>query len=739
MAARPRRSWIAIGGATAAVAIGVLATVALATPSNLLVAPSITRVAPHLTWDDGDATATSYDVERAATCAGSFSVVGNSGTALTFDDTTVPADGPYCYRVVAHYPAGDEVSNTASVVYDATPPVVQITSPAAGALVRGTIQIQASASEGTVAVSVDNLINPVASPLNWNTVALGVSGQPYTVRATATDSAGNTGVATVGVTVDNTPPAAPGVAPLQSPVAGSPTLTWQPAGGVTYTVARTSTTGPGPRSFAGSAVPNWTDPDTLPPGTYTYVVTATDLAGNAAASGAVSVVVIPPSATAPRALSANSPTNSVPHLTWQPPVTFAVTSWQVYRDGAPLQAIADASAGSFDDTTAPQGSHTYAVQALSGGVPGDVSAPVAVTYDTVAPALASMTATASPSGVVAINWPVAADPAPASGVASYIVRRGVSAPSDVAGGTGICTVTPADTDCVDSTAKSGTSYGYTVFAVDAAGNKARREATVKAVDTQAPDPIANFKVVTFDRTYARLGWTVPALKGADADVAGYRVIMLRPGAKAPASENDGTVVCRNDDPRDNICDALKLTTGKRVTFAVYAHDEVPNYSPPVMVSLVPHSVDKKPPKKPTKVKLTRAGLRYTLKWVSPRDRDLSKFRVTLFDKGPAPKPSKGKVVGQGRVLHATFTLKPGKRTYVTLFALDVVGNYSKVSKRIVAPGKAAVPKSKKKKPVAGKTAEKPAAKKAVAPPAKKTVKKPAAPEPAIPVEVASKT
>ncbi len=509
--------------------------------------------------------------------------------------------------------------------------------------------------------------------MQWNTAAA-ASGQQYVVRATATDAAGNP--ATTTVDRDRRQHAArapPASTPLQSPVAGSPTLTWPTAAGLTYTVARTSSTGPGPRTFAGAAMPHWTDPEhPLPPGTYTYVVTATDLAGNATDSAPVSVVVIPPSATAPRALSAKSPTNAAPHLTWQPPVTFAVTSWQVYRDGTLLQAIGDASAGSFDDTTATQGSHTYAVQALRGDTPGDMSAPVAVTYDSVAPALATMTATANPSGVVSINWPVAADPAPGSGVASYVVRRGVSAPGDAAGGTGICTVTPADTDCIDSTAKSGTSYGYAVFAVDAAGNRARREATVKAIDTQSPDAVADLKIVSFDRTYARIGWSIPALKGADADLAGYRVIMLRNGAKAPANENDGTVVCRNDDPRDNLCDALNLTTGKKVTFAVYAQDEVPNYSPPVLISVVPRSVDKTPPKKPTKVRLTHVGLKYTLKWVSPKDRDLSKFRVTLNDKGPASKPSKGKVVGQGRVLHATFTLKPGKRTYVTLFALDVV-------------------------------------------------------------------
>ena len=51
---------------------------------------------------------------------------------------------------------------------------------------------------------------------------------------------------------------------------------------MTYTVTRTSSTGPGPRTFAGAAMPHWTDPETPPPpGTYTYVVTATDLAGNA--------------------------------------------------------------------------------------------------------------------------------------------------------------------------------------------------------------------------------------------------------------------------------------------------------------------------------------------------------------------------------------------------------------------------------------------------------------------------
>ena len=54
MAARRRRRWIAIGGATAAVAIGIWAAGRVGAPTGLS-APSPTNVAPHLTWSDDGA------------------------------------------------------------------------------------------------------------------------------------------------------------------------------------------------------------------------------------------------------------------------------------------------------------------------------------------------------------------------------------------------------------------------------------------------------------------------------------------------------------------------------------------------------------------------------------------------------------------------------------------------------------------------------------------------------------
>jgi hypothetical protein len=643
-----------------------------------------------------------------------------STAATALDDASVPAQGTYCYQVVGHYTDGDHVTGTASVLYDTTAPQVQITSPLAG-VVRGTVSIQATASDagsglqGPVVVSVDGLIGAQAPPLSWNTNVIGAGGGTYTVRAHAIDRAGTPADVTAVVTIDNTPPTAPTVQPLQSPSTGSPILVWTAEAGVTYHVARTSSTGPGPRAFADPAAPFWQDPDTLPPGAYTYVVTATDAAGNPAASAPVSVAVISPSLTAPRAISATSPTNAVPHLSWQPPVSFLVGGWNIYRDGALLTTLNDPAASSYDDAgLSAQGAHTYSVRAVNGNSSGDMSSLVSVTYDTVAPALAAATATANPDGSVTVNWPDATDPTPGSGVAKYVVQRlaGSSPPSAPSAGINVCTLTPPTNGCIDSATKNNTLYSYGIFAIDAASNVAFRSASARSVDTLPPDPVAGLKIVSSDRTYARLGWAIPGLKGADSDLAGYRVLQLRTVGKPPLNPNDGRVVCRNDDPKDNVCDVLNLVTGKKVSFAVYAYDAVPNYSAPQIVTVTPHKTDNTPPHKPTKVTLTHAGLTYTLKWASPRDADLSKFRVTLYDKGPAA-PKKGKAVVNGRVLHATFTLRPGQIVYANLFALDVSGNFSRVTRLIVVPDKLARSKHKlvKKK-----------AKSKTAPPPKKTKK-----------------
>ena len=174
---------------------------------------------------------------------------------------------------------------------------------------------------------------------------------------------------------------------------------------------------------------------------------------------------------------------------------------------------------------------------------------------------------------------------------------------------------------------------------------------------------------------------------------------LGAGITKPTNPRDGTEVCPGLSFRDNDCFVQNLTTGQKVTFAIYAADAVPNFSTPALVTITPNSSDHKKPGLAKKVRIKRVGAKITMTWVSPKDRDLSKFRVTLYNNGPASRPSKGKAVVTGRVLHASFTLKAGQVVYVNLFAIDLSGNWSRVTRLIVMPDKLFASKSKHKKVV----------------------------------------
>jgi hypothetical protein len=721
MATGRRRWWIAVGGATAAVAIAMCAVVALGAPSGLTAA-SPTKV-PVLSWsDDGvDGAADSYSVQRASgPCSPGTPMFSDLGPATTpFTDTPPPPDGTYCYQVVGHYPTPADVPAVTpkQVVVDNSGPNLPVftpQTPPAGSSIHGIVTVGASSTDAlspmghvTLSVTPGGILTTAAggtASFAWNTTT--VADGVYTLHADAADSLGNPSpTASLTVTVDNTAPAAFTVfAP--SPVAGSPTLSWTTVAGLTYTVTRDGVA-------VGVVSSPWTDSGATP-GMHTYVVTATDGAQNATHAPPVSVQVIAASATSPRNLSAASPTNAVPHLTWQKPTTFAVTSWQVSRDGGIVATINDPNVMTFDDAAVGgQGPHTYSVTAFSGGTPGDPSAPITVLYDTAAPTLAAPTGASDPTGAISISWADATDPSPGSGVSTYILRRGspTSPPADPTAGTPICMIAlPAATGCLDAATQSGTTYSYALFAIDGAGNVSRQSVNVKSLDTVAPDQVTGFHA-SVGPTNAHLFWTSPARTGNDSDLAGFRVIRLAAGQTQPTNPRDGTEVCPGLGFRDADCFVQNLTRGKKVTFAVYAIDEVPNFSPPTLLTVTPKG-DSAPPHPPTKVRVKRVGARITMTWATPRDRDLSHFVLALNASGPLKGPNAGKRVFKGRKLSASFTLKAGQITYANLFAIDLSDNHSpRVYRLIIMPDTIAVPKSKHKV----------AAKKSATPP-KKTAK-----------------
>ncbi len=129
-------------------------------------------------------------------------------------DTQAVPDGAHTLTVRALDPsgnAGDSAPVSVTVANnDTTPPTTGITSPAAGAVVSGTITVTTSSSDDVGVASVELLLdgNVIATAtsapwsLTWDTRT--AANKARTLQARARDAAGNTGLsAPIGVTVDN--------------------------------------------------------------------------------------------------------------------------------------------------------------------------------------------------------------------------------------------------------------------------------------------------------------------------------------------------------------------------------------------------------------------------------------------------------------------------------------------------------------------------------------------------------
>ncbi len=150
-------------------------------------------------------------------------------------DTAVASNGSHTLQAVATDAAGNSGSSASVAVTvsntppDTTPPTVAISSPAAGATVSGTVTVSANASDNVGVVKVDFYVDNVlvgtdaSAPYaySWNTT--GASNGSHTLKAVATDAAGNSASsASVAVTVSNTPPdTTPPTVAITSPAAGA--------------------------------------------------------------------------------------------------------------------------------------------------------------------------------------------------------------------------------------------------------------------------------------------------------------------------------------------------------------------------------------------------------------------------------------------------------------------------------------------------------------------------------------
>lgn len=240
-------------------------------------------------------------------------------------DTTVTANGTYTLSAIARDVAGNTSIATRNIVInnyvppapDTILPTVSFTAPSNNSNVAGAaVGLSASATDdtgvvgvtfkyGSSAISSTNLIGAedMTSPYstNWNTLDL--SNGSYVLSATARDLAGNTAVATRTITINNPVPdiTAPSVPTGLEGVSVSETqvnLTWTSSidtVGVTgYKIFRNGT------QIATSAVNSYSVTGLTADTTYSFTVSAYDMAGNnSGQSASVSIrtkaSVVPPS------------------------------------------------------------------------------------------------------------------------------------------------------------------------------------------------------------------------------------------------------------------------------------------------------------------------------------------------------------------------------------------------------------------------------------------------------------
>ena len=233
---------------------------------------------------------------------------------------------------------------------------------------------------------------------------------------------------------------------------------------------------------------------------------------------------------APQSLAATAGDGSV-SLTWQPPASNGganITGYNIYRGTAagqegttPVGTVNGTTLGFTDTGLANGTTYYYTVKAVNSAgtsaASNEVNAtPVAVTATVPTPPQ-SLTAT-SGQGSVSLSWSAPSSNG-GSPITAYNIYRGTSSGGE--GPTPIGTVNGTTLSFTDPTAVNGTTYDYTVAAVNAVGTSAPSNEASATPQATAPSQPTNL-VASAGDTKVVLSWTVPNLDGG-SPITGYNI------------------------------------------------------------------------------------------------------------------------------------------------------------------------------------------------------------------------
>ncbi len=345
----------------------------------------------------------------------------------------------------------------------------------------------------------------------------------YSKALTSAQISSHYALGTGGTPLDTTAPSAPTA--LAATVSGqSVGLSWTGSTdnvAVTkYTVYRSSTSGftPSAATNVGTVTSGTTYTDAAPGvGTWYYVVTASDAAGNeSAASTQASATVLDTTApSAPTALAATVSGQSV-GLSWTGSTdNVAVTKYTVYRSSTsgftPSAAtnVGTVTSGTTYTDAAPGVGTWYYVVTASDAAGNESAASTqasATVLDTTAPSAPTGLIATTSGANIGLSWTGSTDNV---AVTTYTVYKSATGGFTPSGATQIGTVPAGTTTYSDAGPGVGTWY-YVVTASDAAGNESagssQASATIAAPDTTAPTSPSGL-TATVSGASIGLSWT----------------------------------------------------------------------------------------------------------------------------------------------------------------------------------------------------------------------------------------
>jgi len=513
-----------------------------------------------VTWNppaaDGGSAVTDYTVTsspgglRCTTSTTGCTVTGlTNGTSYTFTVTATTTVG-----------AGPASAPSAPVVPSTVPGAPTSVTATSDADSRSVVSWMAPISDGgtaiagyTVRASPGGATCSTASTMC--TVTGLANGTAYAFTVTAVNSVG-AGVASVPATA--TPAARPGAptsATATSDADSQSVVSWTPPssdGGTPvtgYTVTASPGTGTCTTASTTCAVTG------LVNGTpYTFTVTATNAVGTGPASGATRPAVPAAVAGAPTGATVVTTTSaSGAIVTWKAPTTDGgapITSYEVTETPGGATCYTGSTTCPFTGLT-PGSPASFTVTATNAAGTSPASTPTN-TITVGAPwAPTAVTATSFADGRSVVSW-TAPSIAGGSAVSGYTVSSspGVATPAACS-----ASLTGSSHQCTFTGLTDGTTYTFTVAAVNASGSSAASAPSAPAVPA-APPGAPTAVVATSDaNTQSVVSWTAPTSDGGAA-VSGYTV------AASP-----GGLTCTT---ASTTCTMAGLTNGTPYTFTVTA-------------------------------------------------------------------------------------------------------------------------------------------------------------------------